>query len=198
MNCPICGNEIKDPGKFCPFCGAPVTQETTVSPNVSNETATSEGVGKSYQFNRWKGFSYINYKWINTVIDLVDDTLVIKSRTTWMGFIKRPVKVVRIPISQIQTISRHRTVGIYDLIFAIVFLLVSFSSGWFWLLLAALFMWSALAVKYTIECEGHDNYSFTDDWNGSDPQIDDLFQTITKMKTAAAAQGVTCGTWLNQ
>lgn len=184
MKCPVCGNEISESGKFCPVCGSPVTKETSISPQGAATRAT-ENVGRKYRFSRAKGFSYINYKDIDTTITIDGMELLIQTQTTWFAFFKRPAVVTRIPIRQIQTISKRRTVGIWDLIYAVAFLLAGLSYSRWWLLLAVFALFCALAVKYTVECDGHENVSFTADLNGSDAQVEELFRTITQMKKNA-------------
>lgn len=180
MKCPVCGNEIKEPGKFCPTCGSPITLETAISSAAL--TDSESGVGKRFVFSRTKGLSNSNYQSIHTTITIDGTDLVIQSQKSWFSRFKRPPMVTRIPIRQIQTISKHRTAGVYDLITAVVFLFLGVIYSVWWLLFAAMFAWRSMAVKYTIECEGQENVSFTENFRGSDALVDELFQTITEIK----------------
>lgn len=106
-----------------------------------------------FSFSKRKGFSYLCYKDVDTIATIGQDTLTIRSQTTWFAFWKRPWRETSIPLDRIRSICEKRTWDPWDLVFAGGIAVLSMVTSVFWLLLVLIFIWSAAGWKTELTLE---------------------------------------------
>lgn len=139
MFCPHCGEKLEGNGLFCSSCGKKI--EVDHQEAVSHTRQIQE---RHYHAEKDKGFSYLaSYKTIATDILLTDNKLKLTQQITWFVFMKRPPVQSAIRLPDILNAARKSQFDFWDSAFAIMFLIAGVMMHWSWLLLAALFAFTA-------------------------------------------------------
>lgn len=157
---------------YCEKCGRKLQEGTAECPYCNPMSSFDAGAIKHFSFSKTKGFSYVNYKDIDTEITIKDHSLIISEQTTWFAFWKRPVRTYSIPLNQISAIHEKRIWDLWDLVFAGGIVILSRIRSIIWLLLTLLFLYSSAGWRITIACKDGGIHKIQ--YSGLHPQSDFL------------------------
>jgi len=97
---------------------------------------------QSFSFEWNGGFSYLTYLKVKTDVTLSDQRLVINTKNHVLGAFPGRQKTTEIALANIKSLSVAAKIDWFDLVFSILFVVVTFISMSFWpLLLTAFFAW---------------------------------------------------------
>lgn len=155
MYCVKCGAENKETTIFCMECGEKIKiteasesiEKIKIMENVSDNFEES----KNYVFEKIKQIGMVTYKSIVTELNIKEDKLYINESSEWFGFIKGKSKNSSFNTNDINSVSFETTWDFWNLLYAIIFLILSVGSGIFWLVIGSgILLYCAYGKKINI------------------------------------------------
>jgi hypothetical protein len=142
-------------------------------PVIMQDTSSQAVTDKEVIITRSKGFWYIMYLKIISRVFFSEESMKIDTTKNWLYFIKGTPSSVSIDYKSIVSLEVKKVFGIWDLIFAGIFLInwLFFDLDIWWLLLTALFVLSAFGKSIIISLNNNLKVIIPADGLGIDTQL---------------------------